>query len=309
MPTVELPGDATAAKACRIFISYKDDTEPDKTLASFLYKTLKQVGHDVFKADERMRPADEFSEVISGWIQSCDFFIVILTEASMEGGRGWVAAETEMALKSSNAKGHPQIVSVLANVEPPLQMRFEAAIGHLHHFHWQNVAHNEKLVAAVLAAIAEKKRQEPALPGRRVYITESHWRSGRNRESLAGTTLVPVVAGEETTLSVTRAGGPGSFRVRVRKGGELEVAIWSAAQYRRVADQPGKFVKMIENDNHIWCFERPKLNDALLLQSPSGSEEPVVVSFDTAVVKAVWRIAHERVTSQEERFLIVAKHS
>ena len=33
------------------------------------------------------------------------------------------------------------------------------------------------------------------------------------------------------------------------------------------------------------------------------------MSFDTAVVKAVWRIAHERVTSQEERFLIVAKHS
>src|SRR4029453_10797103 len=99
MPTVELPGDATAAQACRIFISYKDDTEPDTTLASFLYKALKQVGHDVFKADERMLPADEFSEVISGWIQSCDLFIVILSDASMKGGQGWVAAETEMAVK------------------------------------------------------------------------------------------------------------------------------------------------------------------------------------------------------------------
>src|SRR5262245_57733411 len=42
MTTVDIPGDATVRQASRIFISYKDDTEPDTSLASFLYRTLKE---------------------------------------------------------------------------------------------------------------------------------------------------------------------------------------------------------------------------------------------------------------------------
>ncbi len=98
-----------------------------------------------------------------------------------------------------------------------------------------------------------------------------------------------VAADEETSLSATRAAGLGFFRVRIVKDGALEVAIWSGASYRRVQSRPGEFIRMMQGDTHGWCFARhmDRMN-AVLLGPPSGSDKPITVRFDTAIVKAAW---------------------
>ena len=63
---------------------------------------------------------------------------------------------------------------------------------------------------------------------------------------------------------------------------------------------------MMQGDTHAWCFARHTPDDAILLKPPSGSDERTAVSFDAAVVKAVWTIAHKRAATQES-FLIVMK--
>src|SRR5262249_22399111 len=144
------------------------------------------------------------------------------------------------------------------------------------------------------------------LHGEHFIVTERMWQSGGVRESVAGTTIVPVLVGQETSLSVTRAAGAGFFRVRVLRNGALEVAIWSGANYRRVRSQPRKFITMMEGDSHTWCFARCMPDEPVLLRPHAGRHDSVAVSFDPEFVRAAWLITHQRATTQES-FLIVMR--
>lgn len=294
-------------KACRIFISYKDDIEPDNSLAAFLYESLSERGHEVFKADKSLHSGDRFSEEIIASIESSDYFVVLLSQASTRGGKGWVLVETQLANDSEEARGRPQILSVLVGIKPPLHPRFEALIGHLHHLSRHALDENGRLLDALLAAIAERQPPEPVPAETSVRLGQRVFGPDAPRASLAGTTLVPVAAGEEATLWVTRASRAGSFRVRVQSNGDLHVAIWSRASFRRVEHRPSAFVQVIEHDNNSWCFERHAPDDVVVLTPPAGSGGAVAVSFDAEVVKAAWTVVHRRVTHEEERFLIVMR--
>ena len=319
VPPSEGPNDTLGRETGRIFISYKRDVEPDMSLASFLYAALTSQGYSVFKDEERIPTGADYGEVISSEIPKSDFFIVLLTKAST--GRGWVVAEIEMAAKlSENLAGHPRILPVRLTYTQALPIRLQAAIGHLQHFAWNDATDNEKLLGAILTELAPRRdaagAPSPRGPkdtpsrlshGEHFIVTQNMWRSAGTRESLAETTIVPVVAGQETSLSVTRSTGPGFFRVRVLDSGALEVAIWSGANYRRVRSQPRKFITMMEGDTHGWCFARYTPDEAVLLRRPGGHQDPIAVTFDEEVVKAVWMITHQRATIRET-FLIAMKH-
>ena len=232
-----------------------------------------------------------------------------------------MVAETEMAKDSGDLARHPRILPVRVAYTQTLPLRLRAAIGHLHHFEWRDTTDNDKLLGALSQAIGAQewpalRRPFPtgfpspaqfAFARRALHRHRSMWQSAGNRESVAGTTIVPVVAGQETSLSVTRATGPGFFRVKVLDSGALEVAIWSGANYRRVRSQPRKFVTMLEGDTHTWCFARYPPDQPVLLKRPDGRKDPIVVTFDEDVVRAVWMITHQRDTIHES-FLIAMKH-
>src|SRR5262249_36894946 len=153
---------------------------------------------------------------------------------------------TEMAVDSQTHTGHPKILPVRADTAE-LGLRFRAAIGDLNYFEWRDVKDNEGLLASILESMAE--RPEPPPPpiaesdeGEHL-IGQSLWQSSRARQVLGGTMIVGVAAGEETSLSATRATGLGFFRVRILKDGALEVAIWSGASYRRIQSKPGEFIR------------------------------------------------------------------
>ena len=258
---------------------------------------------------------------ISSEITGSDFFIVLLTNASTR--EGWVPAETEMAKDSADHAGHPKILPVRLAYPQALPLRLKAAIGHLNHFEWRADTDNEKLLGALLDAISEPQElaghgvpstEEPASPrvGSPAASTSSSPRACGAPVGPAkrwrGTTIVPVVRGQETSLSVTRAAGPGFFRVKVLASGALEVAIWSGASYRRVRSQPRKFISMLEGDTHAWCFSRYPPDYSIPLKRPDGRKDPVVVTFDPDLVRAVWMITHQR-GALHESFLIVMKHA
>lgn len=319
MPPSEAPSETPGQERCRIFISYKRGAEPDMSLASFLYASLTNQGHRVFKDVDRIPTGSDFAELISSEIAGSDFFIVLLTKASTT--QGWVVAETETAKDSEGFAGHPKILPVRLAYTQTLPLRLRAAIGHLHHFELRDTNDNEKLLGALLQAIGAQNGRPPAgdpsprespptssalSHGEHFIITHNMWQSAGTRESLAGTTIVPVVAGHETSLSVTRANGPGFFRVKVLESGALEVAIWSGANYRRVRSQPRKFITMLEGDTHVWCFARYLPDQSILLKRPDGRKDGIAVTFDEDVVRAVWMITHQRANIHQS-FLIVMK--
>jgi hypothetical protein len=291
------------------------------SLASFLYESLTSQGHSVFKDVEKIPTGGDFGELISTEITGSDFFIVLLTKAST--GQGWVVAETETAKDSEALAGRPKILPVRLAYTQPLPMRLRVAIDHLHHFQWRDTTDNEKLLDAITQAMAahewpdssgDPRSRTPKPPpsllsrGEHVIVTEAMWQSDGNRESVAGTTIVPVVAGQETSLAVTRATGPGYFRVKVLDSGALEVAIWSGATYRRVRSQPKKFIAMMEGDTHTWCFRKLDPHEPVLLRRPAGPKDPIVVSFDGDLIRAAWLISHQRATIHES-LLIAMKHA
>jgi hypothetical protein len=305
----ETPGESSAPERCRVFISYKRDVEPDKSVASFLHESLARQGHSVFM-DVEIPPGSDWSELISTEIRNSDFFVVLLSKAST--AQGFVVAETVMAKDSEAITGHPRILPLRLAYTKNLPLRLSAAIGHLQHFEWRDPTDNDVLIAALLQAIGKLEgsgaRPSSLLRGDHFIITDSMWQSAGPRESLAGTTIVPVRAGQETSLAVTRAKGPGLFRVKVLESGALEVAIWKGANYRGVRSQPGQFITMLEGDSHAWCFAKYPPDESILLKRPDGRKDPIVLTFDQDLVRAVWLITHER-GSQRENFLIVMKDS
>jgi len=320
MPPIDPSDVIPAPRSFRIFISHKRDAEPDMALATFLYASLTSRGHSVFMDVEKIPTGSDFAELISSEITRSDFFIVLLTKASTT--KGWVVAETVTAVDSEAFAGRPKILPVRVAYTQPLPLRLRAAIDHLHHFQWHDPADSEKLLGAMSEAIAGHVWPEPSgdtagptptppstslSHGEHFIITEAMWQSDGVRESVAGTTIVPVVAGQETSLAVTRTAGPGFFRAKVLPTGALEVAIWSGAQYRPVRSQPKKFVTMMEGDTHQWRFAKLAPHEPVLLKRPSGRKDPVVVTFDEDLVRAAWLISHQR-GAIHESFLIAMRH-
>ena len=119
---------------------------------------------------------------------------------------------------------------------------------------------------------------------------------------------MPVNAGQETSLAVTRAKGPGFFGVRVVDGGALEVAIWKSAHVSRCPEP----ARAVHHDARgrlprlVLCAVLP--HEPVLLEAPDGRKDPIVVTFDRDLVRAVWLITHQR-GAQRESFLIVMKDS
>jgi TIR domain len=338
LPGESLPG-ATAVASRVVFISYKRGAEPDTTLANFLHDALKNGGHDVFMDIKRVRDFDVYGEEIDAAIVRSDFFIVILTNEACKSGN--IAAEAELAVYGETNAGHPRILPVRASYTEPLTFRLRAAVGHLNHFEWRDTSDNERLLEAILYAIARSQppkvlwpqvQQGPEVNLNPVLVmpsapppSASHlpsvspsakgaviggdlWESAPARQLLGATMVVGVRAGEEASLPVTRSAGPGFFRARIQGDGALDVAIWSGADYRRVQSQPGEFIRLVQDDHHTWCFAKHQPQESVTLKHRPGTVEPIAASFDTAIVKIAWTIVHRRGPT-EENFLIVSREA
>ena len=305
MGPIPQPGDRTAPEGRRVFISYKRSVEPDASVAAFLRNELGREGHSVF-IDVEMVPGTDWPEAISAQIKEAEFFVVLLSKASLAKG-SYVPAETLVAHVHHEQTGSPRVVPVRLKYTEDLPLQLAGKIGNIHDIRWHSSADNDAAVSKLLEAIGPAAVRPSALErGDHFIVTQALWQPRAPRERIEGTTIVPVTAGSETQLAVSRANRPGLFGARVLADGSLEVAIWKGSAYRAVESRPGTFVKMLEGDSHTWCFERYAPDTCLLLERDGPRRDPVVITFDRDQVQSAWRITHQRGT-QHESLLIVSR--
>jgi hypothetical protein len=300
------PGELAAPEGRRVFISYKRNVDPDASVAAFLREALGREGHSVF-IDVEMVPGTDWPDAISAQIREADFFVVLLSKASLAKG-SYVPAETLVAHVHHEQTGSPRIVPVRLKYTEDLPLQLAGKIGNIHDIRWRSNADDAAALSKLLEAIGPAATRPSALDrGDHFIVTPALWQTGALRERVEGTTIVPVTAGSETQLAVSRANRPGLFGARVLADGGLEVAIWKGSAYRPVESHPGSFVRMLEGDSHSWCFERYGPDTCVLVERGGGRRDPIVITFDRNQVQSAWRITHQRGT-QHESFLIVSRH-
>jgi hypothetical protein len=300
------PGEQTAPEGRRVFISYKRNVEPDASVAAFFRDALGREGHAVF-IDVDMVPGTDWPELISAQIREAEFFVVLLSKASVAKG-SYVTAETLAAHVQLEQTGLPRVVPVRLKYTEDLPLQLAGKIGNIHDIRWRSAADNDAVLTKLLETIGPASTRPSVLErGDHFIVTPALWLADAARESVEGTTIVPVTAGGDAQLAVSRASRPGLFSARVGADGGLEVAIWKGSAYRLVESRPGSFIKMLEDDSHAWCFERYAPDACVLLARGGGRRHPIVITFDREHVQSAWRITHQRGT-QQESFLIVSRH-
>ena len=305
MPPEHSSGEPATTEGRRVFISYKRNAEPDAPIAAFFREALERHGHSVF-IDVEMVPGTDWPEAISAQIRDAEFFVVLLSQASLAKGC-YVGAETIVAYENQEQTGRPRIVPVRLKYGEDLPLQLAGKIGHIHDIRWRTPADNDAALAKLLEAVGPGAPRPTALErGDHFIVTPALWMGANSREYVEGTTIVPVTAGEDAQLAVSRAKRPGFFGARVGPDGSLEVAIWKGSGYRPVQSRPGSFVTMLEGDSHTWCFARYGPDECVLLERRAGRRDPIVITFDRNYVHTAWQITHRRGT-QHESFLIVSR--
>ena len=110
MGSIPPPSELAAPEGRRVFISYKRNVEPDASVAAFLRDALGREGHSVF-IDVEMVPGTDWPESISAQIREAEFFVVLLSKASLAKG-SYVPAETLVAHSHHEQTGSPTVVPV-----------------------------------------------------------------------------------------------------------------------------------------------------------------------------------------------------
>ena len=134
----------------KVFISYKRNVEPDEPLALYIHRFLKEHRHSAF-IDQTMKIGVKWGREIQRQIETSDFFLVLLSQASVDSEM--VVEEVECAHQRAKAHGHPRILPVRVAYTDRLPYRLGAYLDPLHYALWQSESDNEPLAQAILEAI------------------------------------------------------------------------------------------------------------------------------------------------------------
>ncbi|MEM9274292.1 MAG: TIR domain-containing protein [Cyanobacteria bacterium P01_F01_bin.143] len=119
----------------RIFISYKRGVEPDESLALAVFQALSQQ-HKVFIDQESMEVGDRWAERIETEIRQADFFIVFLSEASVQSDM--VKGEIEIAYNLAREQSdHPKILPVRVAYQAALPYPLNSYLNGINWIMWQ----------------------------------------------------------------------------------------------------------------------------------------------------------------------------
>jgi len=147
---VSLP-PVKAYKPAHLFICYKRNVEPDRTLAHYLYESITAQGHNVF-IDGTLRTGEAWLEEIDRQIKTSDFLVVLLSKESADSEM--VKSEIRRADQYRKLqKGHPHILPVRLAYEGLLPYSIDAFLDPLQYIVWQSKADDERIAYEILAAI------------------------------------------------------------------------------------------------------------------------------------------------------------
>lgn len=145
-----------------VFISYKRSAVPDDALANAIYEALRPE-HEVFLDQKSVGIGVKWAQRIDDQIRRADFFIALLSEASVQSEM--VIAEIE---KSRNVayerEGKPYILPVRVNFEAPFLYPLNEYLDHINWTSWQVPTDTDRVIKALRDAIVSGAIDQPASP-------------------------------------------------------------------------------------------------------------------------------------------------
>jgi hypothetical protein len=123
------------ALKARVFISYKRHAKPDAALAKRIYTEIQQAGYDVF-IDQTITVGQEWARMIEQQIESSDFMIVLLSEASVQSEM--LAREVELAYTQYQGIGRPRLLPIRINYDEPLPYQLRLYLDKIQYAAWRS---------------------------------------------------------------------------------------------------------------------------------------------------------------------------
>jgi hypothetical protein len=140
----------SARERQRIFISYKRGAQPDEPLALHLYEVLSQQ-HDVF-IDREMVVGANWQQRIQAELETCDFLIPLLSEASAHSEMVEYEISTAHRLGTGRG-GSPRVLPIRVAYSAPFDYPLNAYLNHINWTVWNSEADTVRLVDELLIAI------------------------------------------------------------------------------------------------------------------------------------------------------------
>jgi len=148
---VQSPAAISANQEARVFICHIPTTEPDQALADYLFEALAEQGH-VVCLDQSSQTGETPLEQIGQEIQSCDFFIVLLSKTAADSEM--LKSEISQAYEYYKKHGKPHILPVRVDYDGLLPYTMPSFIDSLHYIDWQDETDNNRVVEVILDLIA-----------------------------------------------------------------------------------------------------------------------------------------------------------
>ena len=133
----------------KVFISYRR-ADPDERLAGYIQSELAKEGHSVFR-DVDTRIGQRWAEEIQKELNSCDYFVILISEQSMD--RDMVRQELQQVHELNKAREKPVILPVRMNYKGGLPYDMAAWLDPLQYTLWENSSDDARIAQQLVKVI------------------------------------------------------------------------------------------------------------------------------------------------------------
>ncbi|NJR75081.1 MAG: toll/interleukin-1 receptor domain-containing protein [Scytonema sp. CRU_2_7] len=145
----------------KIFISYHNQ-EPDISLATQFYHSLKSAGHNPFMAKESINWGEKWPDRIDEELQLCDYFLLLLSEKSASSEM--VIAEVQLVKKLRDLRSNrkPEILAVCVNFpsDRPLNYQLRGYLNGIQLREWKSDDDTDLILNYLLERLATVDESE-----------------------------------------------------------------------------------------------------------------------------------------------------
>ncbi len=138
----------------KVFISYRREA-PDDTVAAFLQSELTAAGLDVFR-DIQTPVGTRWAQEIQSQLTACDYFIILISERSMD--RDMVRQEIQQAYALSREKDKPAILPVRLGYKGALPYDMAAWLDPIQYAYWESAADSARIASELIGAISRQEK-------------------------------------------------------------------------------------------------------------------------------------------------------
>lgn len=134
----------------RVFINYKQNVQPDHSLAASIEARLIREGHKVFRDESRINPSEKWPARIEREVRDCNAMVCLVSNASLRSA--WVLNEIDLA-RQLEKRMLPVLIEKIDD-----SLRFQALNPRFMSIQWLALSGEEEVdLAKIVSALAEPR--------------------------------------------------------------------------------------------------------------------------------------------------------